>query len=265
MIKLGIARKYAKDLDNYIQKIAAQNIDAFEIGFAFGVPRPFPQDFLKTSKKYNVELSGHLPFWINLGNLEKTTKNIEYLIQGIKVAEELQSTVVFHLGFYGKNNYEIIKKNILFCFKEVLNSIQLKNGKIGIETIGKQKAIGNIDEVIDIFNSLNNPNIVPIIDWSHIFAYSNGTILRSYDGFCEILSKFERKCINKPNYFHGGSVIYENGNEKKHISAKNLSPSMTILISALRDNGYTDYTLIIESPDSINDVNWLKEDFIDKL
>lgn len=74
-------------------------------------------------------------------------------------------------------------------------------------------------------------------------------------GFSSILQRFENNCNLIPDYFHGGSVIYENGNEKKHQSARYFSPSMPSLLDVLEKRGYHDYTMIIESPDSINDVN----------
>ena len=135
----------------------------------------------------------------------------------------------------------------------------LKNGRIGIETTGKQKAIGTVDEIIEIINLIDNPCVVPIIDWSHVFARSNGLDANGYKGFSSILQRFEDECSIIPDYFHGGSVLYENGNEKKHQSARFLSPSMPSLLCVLKDRGYQNFTMIIESPDSINDINWLKK------
>lgn len=258
MFRLGIARKYGKDLKKYIGAIADQNIDAYEMGFAYGVPKDIPKDILTFAQDKKLLLSGHLPFWINLGNYDNNEKNVQYLLDGIKIAEILGSTVVFHLGFYGKNSFKDIRLNILSCFEQALAQVPLKNGRIGIETTGKQKAIGTVDEIIDIINLINNPHVVPIIDWSHVFARSNGSDANGYLAFSTILQQFEEKCKIVPDYFHGGSVIYENGNEKKHQSSKSFSPSMPALLCALKDRGYSDVTMIIESPDSINDVNWLK-------
>ena len=259
MIRLGVARKYGKDLLKYIETISHQNVDAYEMGFAYGVPNLFPDQALELAQKKNILLSGHLPFWINLGNLSNTEKNIKYLVDGFRIAEQLQSTVVFHLGFYGRNNFKEILPNILSCFEQAFIQFPLKNGRIGIETTGKQKAIGTVDEIIEIINLIKNPCVVPIIDWSHVFARSSGLDANGYNGFSSILQKFEDKCCIIPDYFHGGSVLYENGNEKKHQSAKFLSPSMPSLLCVLKDRGYQNFTMIIESPDSINDVNWLKK------
>lgn len=258
MIKMGVARKYAKDLDRYIMKIAQEGVDAFEIGFAYGVPEVFPEEYLKCAQDCQVKLSGHLPFWINLGNLNHREKNINYLSSGFHLAEQMGSTVVFHLGFYGKNDYKNIHRNILKCFDVVLQKMPLKKGKIGIETTGKQKAIGTVDEIIKIVNDLAHTNIVPVIDWSHLYARSNGIVGKNLESYLSVIHQIQNNCCSKPDYFHGGSVLYQNGNEQKHISARNLAPSMPLLQEALEKANIYDYTLIIESPDSINDIKWLR-------
>ena len=68
MIKFGIARKYAKDLKEYITKLFQAHIDAYEMGFAYGIPEKFPEEVIDLSRKHSFILSCHLPFWINLGN-----------------------------------------------------------------------------------------------------------------------------------------------------------------------------------------------------
>ena len=179
-------------------------------------------------------------------------------MDGIKLAESLKSIMVFHLGYYGDKSFIEINYNIINCLSLALNTVKLENGYLGIETTGKQKAIGTTDEIISIINKLNNKRVVPVIDWSHIFARSNGTIGNTKESVNKILKTFENECINKPNYFHGGSIEYKNSNEIKHISAKNLQPSMPLIFDCLYERGYEDSTIIIESPDSINDINWLK-------
>lgn len=258
MIKLGVARKYAKDLDRYITEISPKGVDAFEIGFAYGVPEVFPEEYLKCAEDCHVKLSGHLPFWINLGNLDNLKKNINYLSSGFHLAEQMKATVVFHLGFYGKNDYESIHRNILKCFDAVLQKIPLKNGRIGIETTGKQKAVGTVDEIIRIVNDLAHPCIVPVVDWSHLYARSNGRVGKDLESCLSVIRLLQNHCSAKLDYFHGGSVSFQNGNEQKHISARNLAPSMLLVQEALEKTKISDYTLIIESPDSINDIKWLR-------
>lgn len=256
-MKFGVARKYGPDLIRYIPKLHLQNVDAFEIGYAYGT-RPLTEEIKIVAEEEGVSLSGHLPFWINLGNIAATEKNVKYLVDGIRLANSMKSIVVFHLGFYGQNEFNKILGNIIQCFMLAFEEIELTDGVLGLETTGKQKAIGTIEEIVTIVNKLGKSNVLPIIDWSHLFARSNGAIASTLKSVEDVLGYFEDNCLNRLRYFHGGSIEYKDGNEIRHISALACRPSMPIILEALYKKGYGDSTIIIESPDSINDINWLK-------
>lgn len=258
MKSFGVARKYAKDLPKYLTSLKQSNIDAYEMGFAYGIPSEFSNEVLDLSDSLPIKISGHLPFWINLGNSEYE-KNLNYLVAGLKIAEIMKSVVVFHLGFYGKKKFNFLKSKIIKIIQEAINISRIKKGKLGIETTGKQKAIGTIDEILQLVHILDDSRVIPIIDWSHLYARNDGFSLYSIENFNEILEKVENKLNYKPFYFHGGGIEYKNGNEVKHKSARCFEPPLPYLFAAMKDRKYSDFTLIIESPDSINDVNWLKE------
>lgn len=258
MKSFGVARKYAKDLPNYLISLKQSNIDAYEMGFAFGIPTEMSNEILSLTDSLPIKISGHLPFWINLGNGEYE-KNLNYLVAGLQIAEIMKSVVVFHLGFYGKKKFNFLKSKIIKIIQEAINISRIEQGKLGIETTGKQKAIGTIDEILQIIHILDDSRVIPIIDWSHLYARNNGFYPYSIEDFKEILEKFENKLNYKPFYFHVGGIEYKNGNEVKHKSAKSFEPPLPYLFAAMKDRKYSDFTLIIESPDSINDGNWLKE------
>lgn len=258
MIRYGVARKYAKDLPNYIVKLNQEDIDAYEMGFAYGIPEKISKDTINLAERRGVALSCHLPFWINLGN-SNDEKNVNYLVSGLKIAEQLGSVAVFHLGFYGGKNWNNIKDHAKKIIQKALEISKVKKAKLGIETTGKQSALGTLDEVIELVNIINDKRVIPIIDWSHLFARNNGTWPSSYEDFVRILNKLEKELGYKPFYFHGGGIEYKNGNEIKHISAKSYQPPLSYLFAAMQDLGYKDIIFIVESPDSINDVKWLKD------
>lgn len=260
MPKFGVARKYAKDLQDYIVMLNQNKVDAYEMGFAYGIPESISDDIIALSKTHKVNLSCHLPFWINLGNLNKE-KNINYLVSGLKIAERLESVAVFHLGFYGKikNKPDELKRDIINTIQESLDISNVKNGKLGIETTGKQKAIGTVDEIIELIKLINDNRVMPIVDWSHLYARSNGTYPYDCENFEEVLRKIEKEIGYKPYYFHGGGTEYKKGNEVRHVSAKTHEPPLPYLFAALQKLGYVDFTFIVESPDSIEDLKWLKQ------
>ena len=258
MPKFGVARKYANDVREYVTKLIQNNIDAYEMGFAYGIPEKIPEEIIDFSKKYGFTLSCHLPFWINLGN-SNDEKNINYLVKGLNVAEQLNSVAVFHLGFYGKKKWNEIKYNARDIIRRALELSNVKKAKLGVETTGKQQAIGTVDEIIELIKLIDDKRVIPVIDWSHIYARNNGFYPYKYKDFVDILEKFETELGYKPFYFHGGGIEYKNGNEVKHVSAKKLEPPLPYLFAALKELNYNDFIFIVESPDSIEDIKWLKE------
>ncbi|MBA7545749.1 endonuclease 4 [subsurface metagenome] len=240
------------------------------MGFAYGIPQTFSDEIITLSKQYKVTLSCHLPFWINLGNSDEE-KNINYLISGLKIADRLGAVVVFHLGFYGNKKFDELRDGIVNSIQTALNKSNIKEGKLGIETTGKQKAIGTCDEIVELIKIIDNDRVIPIIDWSHVYARNNGTLPHSCEDFTSILKKFEDELGHKPFYFHGGGIEYKNGNEVRHISSKTYEPPLPYLFAALHDLGYKNFTFIVESPDSIEDVKLLKqiwqspEDYFDAI
>lgn len=270
MPEFGVARKYAKDLVDYIATLSQNNVDAYEMGFAYGIPQNISDDVIALSKKRKVILSCHLPFWINLENSNKE-KNIGYLVSGLKIAEILGSVAVFHLGFYGGKKFSELKKGIIDAIQEALDTSNVKNGKLGIESTGKQQAIGTVDEIIELVISINDDRVMPVIDWSHFYARSNGAYPYDYNDFKEILEKLEKEIGYKSFYFHAGGIEFKNGNEVRHTSAKTYEPPLPYLFATLQDLGYKKFTFIVESPDSIGDVKWLKHmwksprDYFDRI
>jgi endonuclease IV len=100
--------------------------------------------------------------------------------------------------------------------------------------------------------------VVPVIDWSHIYARNDGVAPYSTHDFEEIMEKFRSRLGYMPVHFHGGGIEYRNGNEVRHISARVSSPPMPYLLAALKQSGCQDFTFIVESPNSIEDANWLR-------
>ncbi len=256
MIEFGVARKYHPNLVPFLETLKSNSIKLYEMGYAFSIPNELPKDVLDYANKNNITLTGHLPFYINFGNKNHVIKSTEYLKQGLEIAEHLKSISVFHLGFYSGRSFKEIKKDILFGFKKVFSDSQSKNGFIGIETTGKQKAIGTYNEILELIKELKCYRVIPILDVAHMYARSNGLFPSTRNDFKQILNDLDKLPISKL-YFHAGGIEYSDGNEKKHISIKKCEPPLAFLIEELELGGH-DAQIIIESPTSIEDINWLR-------
>ena len=253
----GVARKYAPDIANFIKMLPEQGIDAYEIGFAFGIPESLDSGVVKAIEGSNIKVSIHLPLWINLGNPKNSEKDMKRLLQGLKIADNLGTIAVFHLGFYGGKPFDKIFRNLVSVLKEVLTEYQ-GEGVLGLETTGKQSAIGTVEEILKIIEAIDDARVTIVIDWAHLYARSNGTFPVNIEDFERVLRDCEKSLGYKPYHFHAGGVRFHNGNEVKHLPARSLSPPLPNLLKALKNRAYESFTWIVESPTSPEDVLWLK-------
>jgi deoxyribonuclease-4 len=115
--------------------------------------------------------------------------------------------------------------------------------RLAMETMGKQKVFGSLDEIIEVCEHVKE--ITPVVDLGHIHARGNGCIKERED-FEEIFDKL--KSLRLRHYLiHITGVLYENGNELYHIPIKKGDIPLAPLIEVILDRNLN-VTLISESP-----------------
>jgi len=257
----GVARRYGKDINALLRKLHENSIEAYEIGFVYGVRDRLPEETRKLAEELKIKLSAHIPFFISWSGEEKISKSIDHVSRGVRFASELQTIAVCHMGHYGGKNFAELKPTIVKAINDAIDLAEHYNANsqvLGIETTGKKSEIGTLDEVMSIVNDLPTNVAVPVIDWAHMFARSNGKFPRTMDDFRLVLTRLENELGMRNFHFHGSGIEYKDGQEKQHVSVKTCKPPLPYLLAVLEEVGY-DSTLIVESPDAINDLIWLKE------
>jgi deoxyribonuclease-4 len=152
---------------------------------------------------------------------------------------------VTHPGYYGEDSERKTMKKIIKNLKKIQN--QFKKDKIkvnlGIETMGKKRVFGSLEEIIEISNNVKG--VIPVVGLGHIHARTNGGLKKRED-FEEI---FEQLKPLKLKHFliHVTGVLYEDGNEYYHIPIKKGDMPLMPIIDIILDNNY-DVTFISESP-----------------
>jgi len=186
---------------------------------------------------------------------------MKYLEGGAKLASDVKGVAVFHLGHAGDLSFEalrpIIIKGIRDGIERVLSLNPTAHFLLGIETTGKADELGSLEEIALLVSELSSNSVIPIIDWSHLYARSNGRFPRSGSDYRQVIAKLEE--VSPENfYFHGSGIEFKNFQEKRHLSAKTCAPPLPHLMQILREGGY-EFTFIVESPNAIEDVLWLRE------
>jgi len=229
-------------------------LDAMELQFGMGVrmKKEKAEEIFKVSKKYNISLSCHAPYFVNLCSPIKSKVGLSKanLISATNILSIAGGTVaVFHPGFYQEQSpseaYQAAKKN-LKDLKKRLDEKQIK-ALLGVETVGKKTAFGGLTEVLQLSKEL--PFIKPVLDLAHIHAREDHT-LKSKEDY-EDLFKIVEKSL--PDYldnfhFHFSEINYTDKGERNHFPlGTNNTPPYKPLMKVLKENGYSG-TIICETP-----------------
>jgi deoxyribonuclease-4 len=247
-IPLSCKGRTNKDGLVYTKKIL--DLNAMEVQFVRGlyIMEDEEAQFMKDySKENDVELHVHAPYYINLAGVdEELDLSYEKILFSARAADKMGAkTVVTHPGYYGEQTQIKTMKKIIKNTKKLLGIFKKEKIKtrLGIETMGKQKVFGSLDEIIEICDSVKG--LVPIIGIGHIHARTNGGLKKRED-FEEIFKKL--KPLKLKHYLiHVTGVLYENGNEYYHVPIKKCDMPLAPLIDVILDNDYN-VTLISESP-----------------
>jgi len=254
MIRIGqagipLSCKGRTNKDGLVYTKQILDLNAMEVQFVRGlyVMEDEEAQFMKEySQENDVELHVHAPYYINLADDEEAELSFEKILFSARLADKMGAkTVIVHPGYYGDKNERKTLKKIVKNTKKLSSTFRKEKikTKIGLETMGKQKVFGNLDEIIEVCNSVKG--VVPIIDLGHVHARCNGCLKKQED-FNEIFEKL--KTLKLEHFIlHVTGVLYENGNEQYHLPIKKGDMPFAPLIEVIIDNNYN-VTLISESP-----------------
>lgn len=247
--------------EEFFQTLARASIGAFEVGFNSALPETFPENVRVLARDTNIQLNLHLPFFFSWANQGKIDQSMRYLEGGARLASEVNGVAVFHLGHAGVLNFEAVRPVMIKGIRDGIEKAVSLNPTsrffLGIETSGKLNELGSLEEIALLVSGLSSDSVIPIIDWSHMYARSNGGFPRSVSDYRKVIAKLEE--ISPKNfYFHGSGIEFKNFQEKRHLSTKTCAPPLPHLLEVLQEGGY-EYTFIVESPNAIEDVLWLRE------
>lgn len=211
-IKLGPAGiGPVKDIEETFRKYKEAGIEAAEIPFTYGVYIKKDGDIKKVreaSKKFDIKLSIHAPYWINLNSKEKKKieDSKERILKCCEVGEKLGVyMVVFHPGYYAgmkeEETYENIKKAIL----EMQEFIKKKKWKIKIapETMGKNSVFGSFEQ---IYRLHKETGCEFCLDFAHILARDKKV---DYE-------RIKKLFPEKKWHVHFTGIVYGEKGEKHH-------------------------------------------------
>jgi len=255
MIRIGqagipLSCKGRTNKDGLVYTKQILDLNAMEVQFVRGLyvmedeEAQFMNEF---SKENDIELHVHAPYYINLaGSSEELNLSMDKIVYSARLADKMGAkTVVTHPGYYGDDSEKKTMKKIIKNLKKIQNQFKKEKIKVklGIETMGKKKVFGSLEEIIEISNNLKG--VIPVIGMGHIHARTNGGLKKRED-YEEIFKQLKPLRL-KHFLIHVTGVLYEDGNEYYHIPIKKGDMPLMPLIDIILDNNY-DVTFISESP-----------------
>jgi deoxyribonuclease-4 len=255
---------YPYNTINGIKQVRNLGLGAMELEFVrnINISETIAPEVRKTAKKEGIVLTCHAPYYINLNSLDpkKSEESRERILRAARIANLCGCySLTFHAGFYMNLSkgrvYEIIKEHL----KAIERTLLEENNKIWIrpELTGKSKQFGSLKELIRLSEELEN--ILPCIDFSHLYARSLGRY-NSYERFREVLETLETigKDIRKNMHIHVSGIRYGIHGERHHLNLESSNFNFKDLLRALKDFRMKGI-LISESPNIEEDSLLMKK------
>ena len=250
-IPLSANPRTTSDGIKYVKRLG---LGAMELEFvrSINISKDKAPEIKKAAEDNEVVLTCHAPYFINLNSLEKAKikASIGRILNSARIANLCGGySVCFHAGFYmnmwQKKVYDTIKHNL----KEIVATLKKESNSIWIrpETTGKETQFGNVDEILQLSQELDN--VMPCVDFAHFHARTNGKY-NTYEEFSEILEKIEKKLGKKgleEMHIHITGIAYGEKGEKNHLTLKESDLKYQEILKVLK-NFKVKGVVISESP-----------------
>jgi deoxyribonuclease-4 len=243
-----------------VQHVQELGLNSMEIQFVRGIrmDEEYAMEVGELAKQLGVKLGVHSPYYTNICSDDEKTieKSMDKIAMSGYFADIMKADVVVaHTGFYTSMSKEKTMERAIESVT-MLRDYFTDNKfscKLGLEVMGKQQTLGDLDEIVKICKSV--PGVVPIVDFAHIHARSNGS-LKTKEDFQAVLKKLDGlKLKHIHSYFTG--VKYLNGNELNHVPIKKGDLDFTPLVEVILENDYN-ITVTSVSPIVEHDAMYMK-------
>lgn len=226
------------------------------------------------SKKYDVSLSLHSPYYISPTNTKKESVKSSSLISFMEMyflCEKIGATrFVLHPGGYNTlDSCNAIKVSSNFIIRGIESFIKkypqkkelINNISCCVETMGKTGQLGSLLEIIEIIKEVNKPSVIPCIDFGHEYARNFGNI--NYKGSLDLIENELGSKIVENLHIHLSKIEYGKKGEIKHLYNCNgvYGPDFIPYFKILKEEtGYT-HTIINETPGAQHDAFIMMEEY----
>jgi deoxyribonuclease-4 len=212
--------------------------------------------------KNDVLLSLHGSYYVNLcGKKEVVEASKRRLVACATAANWMGAyVVVFHMGFYGRLEKSYAFRTCVNALKDIvatMNSLGIRNVKLGPETMGRIFQLGTLDEILTICEEVEQTQVV--IDWGHLHARHRG-LFKKIDDFRAVIEEVEKRLGTqavKDMHCHFTKIEFTDKGERRHhiLDETKYGPDFQLLAEVIAEYNLRP-VIICETP--ILDVDAMK-------
>lgn len=257
----------SKNTVSGIKRIQELGLDCMEVEFVRGVKmgEATAKEVRSVSKRLEIELSVHAPYYINLNSPDKETlkASVERILESARIGAICGArNIVFHPGFYMKSQkravYARVKDNLEKMHKAL--SHEGIDALLRPETTGKRTQFGSLEEVLSL--SAEVEGVQPCIDFSHLHARTGrANTKEEFTGTLgEIENSLGRDAL-QDMHIHLSGINYTRKGERNHLNLSESDLRYTELLETWR--GFDIKGLVIcESPNLEGDALLLRDTYV---
>lgn len=231
--------QFKKERANSPEWLHSIGLNSLEIQCTYGVRMPeIRRELFKINAiKYNIELSIHAPYYINIGssNHNKIENTKRELSKCLVLAKHIKSRkIIFHPGGIEKDRNVSIN-NAITLLKEFEDENDMNDVFLYPEVEGKINKLGSLEDILLICKQVKFAK--PCIDFAHLHAITNGS-LKTEKNYEDIFYKIE-KSIGEEYFQSFHAHLYpvdwkEGVGEQRHRAFDDIDYSNTDIGSSTR-------------------------------
>ena len=237
-----------------IQRLAELGLDGLELGWvqSVRVSEKTCAEIRSRGQQYNVQLSVHAPYFINLNATEEEwPKSRKRLMDAAHYGNLSGATdIIFHPGsYFGRPPEEVLPgaiQRLQGCVQELRaagNLVMLRP-----ETMGKSAMLGSLEDALKMSQAI--PGVEPCIDFAHLHARAGDGTMNSYDEWAHVLDSYAKALGEaglKRLHIHLSGILYSEKGEREHLPIEEADLDLKGLLKALH-NFSCQGRILCESP-----------------
>jgi len=223
-------------------QIRQLGLSAFELGWvrSVRVSEKTCEEIKAAGKEYDVFLSVHAPYFINLNaDEDEWPKSRKRLMDAAYYGFLAGATdIIFHPGsYFGRSPSDVLKISIP-RLEGCIEELRKKNIPVTLrpETMGKSAMLGSLEDTLNMSKAIEG--VEPCLDFAHLHARPGDGSMNSYDEWVRVLDFYgnalgDEGLRNLSTHLSG--IEYGPKGEKNHLALNESDFNLDAMLQALND------------------------------